>query len=133
VRALHLIDSISEITTAMAGAVVVSGSHGGRSAASFALGVRPAPHAVFFNDAGIGKECAGIVALQGLEQAGIAAATYSHSSARIGDAVDGFECGIVSAVNAAAAAAGLEAGQTVAQAVALVRAGRGDDGERNER
>jgi hypothetical protein len=133
VRALHLIDSISEITAAMGGAVVVSGSHGGRSAAYFALGIRPAPHAVFFNDAGIGKEGAGIVALHGLEQAGIAAATYSHNSARIGDAADGFECGVVSAVNAAAAAAGLEAGQTVAQAVALVRTGRDVGAERNER
>jgi hypothetical protein len=133
VRALHLIDSISEITAAMGGAVVVSGSHGGRSAATFALGIRPVPHAVFFNDAGIGKERAGIVALHGLEPAGIVAATYSHNSARIGDAADGFESGVVSAVNAAAAAAGLEAGQTVAEAVALLRRERPDDGERNDR
>ncbi len=132
-RALHLIDSITEITTAMAGAVIVSGSHGGRSAAIFALGIRPAPHAVFFNDAGIGKEGAGIVALHGLEQAGIVAATYSHDSARIGDAADGFECGVVSTVNAAAAAAGLEAGQTVAEAVALIRRDSAGDGGRNDR
>ena len=132
-RALHVIDSISEITAAMAGAVVVSGSHGGRSAAAFALGIRPAPHAVFFNDAGIGKEGAGVVALHGLEPAGIAAATYSHNSARIGDAADGFESGVVSAVNAVAAAAGLEAGQTVADAVALVRRERPDERGRNDR
>lgn len=132
-RALHLIDSITEITAAMAGAVVVSGSHGGRSAATFALAIRPAPRAVFFNDAGIGKEQAGIVALHGLEQAGIVAVTYSHNSARIGDALDGFECGVVSAVNAVAAAAGLEAGQTVAEAVALIRRERAADGGRNVR
>lgn len=120
-RTLHLIDSITEIVAAMGGGVIVSGSHGGRSAAAFALAVRPAPHAVFFNDAGIGKEGAGIVALQGLEQAGIAAAAYSHDSARIGDALDGFECGVVTALNAVAAAAGLAAGQTVAEAVALLR------------
>lgn len=77
---------------------------------------------MFFNDAGIGKERAGIVAV-----------TYSHNSARIGDAVDGFESGVVSAVNAAAAAAGLDAGQTVAEAVALMRRERADDGDRNDR
>ena len=127
-RALHLIDSITEITTAMAGAVIVSGSHGGRSAATFALGIRPAPHAVFFNDAGIGKEGAGIVALHGLEQAGIVAVTYSHNSARIGDAADGFECGVVSAVNAAAVAVGLVVGQTVAAAVSSLRTETEDGG-----
>ena len=127
-RALHLIDSITEITAAMGGAVVVSGSHGGRSAAFFALASRPAPRAVFFNDAGIGKEAAGIAALQGLEQAGIVAAAYSHDSARIGDALDGFECGVVTALNAAAGAAGLVAGQTVAEAVYLLRTEVADDG-----
>jgi hypothetical protein len=127
-RALHLIDSITEITPAMGDAVIVSGSHGGRSAAAFALAVRPSPRAVFFNDAGVGKGGAGIVALQVLEQAGIAAAAYSHDSARIGDAVDGFECGVVSAVNAAAAATGLEAGQTVAAAVSLLRMATADGG-----
>ena len=120
-RALHLIDSITEITAAMGRAVIVSGSHGGRSAALFALAVRPAPRAIFFNDAGIGKEAAGIVALQALEQAGIAAAAYGHDTARIGDAREGFQCGVVTALNAEAGAAGLVAGQTVAEAVSLLR------------
>jgi hypothetical protein len=128
VRALYLIDSISEITAAMGGGVVVSGSHGGRSAAMFALAVRPAPHAVFFNDAGVGKDGAGIVALPALEQAGIVAAAYGHDSARIGDALDGFECGVVTALNPAAVAAGLAAGQTVTDAVSVLRSGAADGG-----
>lgn len=121
VLALHLIDSIAEITAAMGGGVIVCGSHGGRSAAAYALAARPAPRAVFFNDAGVGKEEAGIVALRILQQAGIAAAAYGHDSARIGDARDGFECGVLTAFNAPAAAAGLAAGQKVAAAVALLR------------
>ncbi|MCF8178144.1 MAG: hypothetical protein K9J74_06515 [Sulfuritalea sp.] len=120
-RALFLIDSITEITTAMADAVVVSGSHGGRSAAGFALDVRPRPYAVFFNDAGIGKDGAGIVALGSLEEAGVVAASYGHESACIGDASDGLTCGVVSAANALARAAGLKPGQSVAAAVEVLR------------
>lgn len=122
-RALFLIDSITEITPAMSGAVIVSGSHGGRSVGGYALGIAPPPYAVFFNDAGIGKERAGIVALDHLETAGVICATYRHDSARIGEARDGLENGVISAVNAPAAAAGLVPDQQVAIAVARLRAG----------
>lgn len=118
-RALHLIDSITAITAAMDGGVIVSGSHGGRSVVGFTLACRP--HAVFFNDAGIGKERAGIAALDQLQAAGMIAAAYSSASARIGEAEDGLLCGVLSAVNQAGRAAGLEPGQTVAAAVALLR------------
>lgn len=121
-RALHLIDSITEITPEMSGAVVVSGSHGGRSAAGYALAARPRPYAVFFNDAGIGKDRAGIVALDLLAEAGLVAATYAHDTARIGEARDGMENGVVSAVNALATAAGIAIGQTVTDAVERLRA-----------
>lgn len=120
-RALYLIDSITEITPAMSGAVVVSGSHGGRSVGVYALGIQPYPHAVFFNDAGIGKERAGIVALYHLEQAGVICATYGHDSARIGEARDGLENGIVSAVNAQAQAAGIALGQRLRDVVAQLQ------------
>jgi hypothetical protein len=46
---------------------------------------------------------------------------YGHDTARIGDALDGFQCGVVTALNAEAGAAGLVAGQTVAEAVSLLR------------
>jgi hypothetical protein len=120
-RALCLIDSITEITPAMSGAVVVSGSHGGRSVSVYALGIQPHPHAVFFNDAGIGKERAGIVALDHLEAAGVICATYRHDTARIGEARDGLDNGVISAINTPARAAGIAIGQTVAQAVELLR------------
>ena len=53
----------------------------------------------FFNDAGGGKEDAGKVALSILETHGVPCACYSHMSARIGDAQDGYEHGIVTEVN----------------------------------
>jgi hypothetical protein len=120
-RALYLIDSITEITPIMSGAVIVSGSHGGRSVSGYALGIQPPPYAVFFNDAGIGKERAGIVALDHLEAAGVICATYSHDSARIGEAKDGLACGVISAVNGQAQASGIRPGLFVAQAVNLLR------------
>jgi hypothetical protein len=120
-RALCLTDSITEITPSMSGAVIVSGSHGGRSVSVYALGIQPYPHAVFFNDAGIGKERAGIVALDHLEQSGVISATYHHDSARIGEARDGLENGIVSAVNARAQAAGITVGQRVQDVVAQLQ------------
>jgi len=64
--------------------VVVSGSHGGLSAARFAL--QALPHLAVFNDAGIGKDGAGIAALTWLQPHGIAAVTVAHDSARIGGA-----------------------------------------------
>ncbi len=118
-RALHLLDTITATTAAMAGAVIVSGSHGGRSVVGFALA--GTPHAVFFNDAGIGKDRAGIAALDELEAAGVIAAAYSSDSARIGDAADGLACGVISAVNGPAKAAGLAPAQSVAAAVAGLR------------
>jgi hypothetical protein len=64
-----------------------------------------------FNDAGVGKDDAGIVALAMLQAAGLAAATVAHDSARIGEARSTLDDGIVSHVNALVAARGLAPGQ----------------------
>lgn len=121
-RSLFVIDSIAVVTPEMAGAVIVSGSHGGVSAARYVIGMDDKPLAAFFNDAGIGKDQAGIVGLALLEGVGVIAATYSHESARIGDAADGLDSGVLSRVNESAMRAGLRAGQRVADAAAALRA-----------
>lgn len=105
---LRLVDSITEIDAADAGSIVVSGSHGGRSAGGYAQAVPLA--LVVFNDAGVGKDEAGIVALRILDAAGTACVAVSHASARIGDALDTWECAMVSFVNDAARARGLRPG-----------------------
>ena len=111
-RKAILMDSISYVDAADAGYIVVSASHGGVSSAEYAR--RHPLAAVFFNDAGIGKDGAGIAALGMLE---IPAGTVSHLSARIGDAEDMWQNGVLSHVNAAAARHGLEAGERLADAV----------------
>lgn len=112
-----LMDSISYIGAADAGCVVVSGSHGGTAAGIYALGVPLA--AVFFNDAGGGKDNAGIVALAMLAERGVPAAAVAHTSARIGDAADTWEHGLISHSNAPAAALGIHPGMPIRAAAAL--------------
>jgi len=90
------------------GAVVVSGSHGGLSAARFALQAQP--FLAVFNDAGIGKDGAGVAALPWLQQHGVAALAVAHDSARIGEAPSTWQDGVISAVNDAAAALGARPG-----------------------
>lgn len=110
-----LVDSITQVAPGDAGAIVVAASHGGTSSAAFALEVPL--RAVVFNDAGVGKDAAGIAAMALLQQRGVAGATVAHTSARIGDALDAWQHGVISHVNAAAAALGLQPGQALQAAL----------------
>ncbi len=110
-----LMDSISYLTPEEAGACVVSGSHGGLSSARYALTITLT--GVVFNDAGIGKDNAGIAGLTLLDTVHIPAIAVAHTSARIGDAADTWEHGIVSAINQAAAARGVRIAMSVQDAV----------------
>lgn len=118
-----LLDSIALIGTLgehVRGAVVVSGSHGGVSAASFVVDHPHRPLVVFFNDAGVGKDEAGVAGLAMLEAIGVAGCAYSHQSARIGEAIDGLQSGVISRMNARARALGLCEGQPVTDAVVAI-------------
>ena len=108
-------DTVTRIDASDAGAVVVTGSHGGTSAAEFALDVPLA--LVVFNDAGVGKDEAGIAGLAILQARGVAAATVAHWSARIGDAEDAWQNGVVSHANEAARSLGIGAGESLSAAV----------------
>ena len=110
-----LMDSITKVTAEDAGAYVIAASHGGASSGEFALEVPLG--GVVFNDAGIGKEDAGIVALGMLEERGVPAAAVSHQSARIGDAQDMWDNGVISHVNRPARDRGLSPGQRLQDAL----------------
>ncbi len=107
---LRLIDSITELSTQDAGCIAVSGSHGGLSSARFAAAARPLLSV--FNDAGIGKDEAGIAGLAWLQEQGLAACAVAHTSACIGVAQSTFDTGIASHANALAHALGVRIGQT---------------------
>src|SRR4051812_500116 len=116
---LRVVDSITELGPADAGCLAVSGSHGGKSSARYAIAARPL--LTVFNDAGVGKDQAGLAGLAMLQSEALAACTVGHASARIGEAGSTLADGIISHVNAAAAALGLRPGQACRAAIEALR------------
>lgn len=94
--------------------IILCGSHGGESAARYML--KFSPGAAIFNDAGKGKENAGIKGLDIFEKEGIPAATVDAFSACIGNGRDTYESGIISAVNNIAHNYGIHTGMTAMDA-----------------
>ena len=99
---------------------MLSGSHGGLVASQPHLAIGVKASAAFFNDAGIGKDGAGMTRLPVLDGREIAGATVAAMSARIGDGRSTYEDGIVSRVNETARAAGIEPGMPAREAVNLI-------------
>jgi hypothetical protein len=112
--AIVVADSASRLEASARGAVVVCGSHGGLYAAWLAAkaGVR----AILLNDAGVGRNSAGIAGVAWLAGQGIAACAIDHRSARIADGADMLANGIVSMSNDLAVALGCAPGQTCRRA-----------------
>jgi hypothetical protein len=124
--AIVVADSITRVAPEdAAGAVVVNASHGGVYAAYLAAKLQAA--AAIFNDAGVGRDRAGIGGLDYLQELGIAAATVGHDTARIGDGADMMASGIVTHANGLAASLGVSLGQSCrVAAVALQQARQAD-------
>ena len=112
-------DSITRVGPEAAGAVVVNASHGGVYAAYLAAKLHAA--AAIFNDAGVGRDRAGIGGLDYLQEFGIAAATVGHDTARIGDGADMMARGIVTHANGLAASLGVSPGQSCRDAAAALQ------------
>ncbi len=102
-------------------AIVVTGSHGGLLGGKPETALKYDVRGALYNDAGIGKDEAGVSRLPALDRRGIAAATVAAASARIGDARSTYQDGIVSRVNARAAALGLGEGISACEFVAGLR------------
>ena len=111
-------ESVTQLAD-VAGKVLVAGSHGGVIAAYY--GARARVHALILNDAGVGKDRAGIAGLAYLDDIGMAAATVDCMSARIGDGADMLARGIISHANAYAALCGVAGGQSCQEAVGRLR------------
>ncbi len=112
-------DSITRVGAEAAGAVVVNGSHGGIYAAYVAAKLRVA--AAVFNDAGVGRDQAGIAGLDYLAGLGIPAAAVGHQTARIGDGPDMMARGIVTHANSPAIAIGCQPGLACRDAAAALQ------------
>ena len=118
-RKTVLMDSISYVTVDNRDDIIISGSHGGTSSAGYAIDARVA--AAFFNDAGVGKNGAGIKGLEMLCEHNIIAVAVSHESAEIANAEDTYKNGIISQVNACATQAGIVINSRAADGVTILR------------
>ena len=118
-------DSITRIGDEASGAVVVNASHGGLYAAYLAAKLHAA--GAIFNDAGVGRDRAGIGGLDYLDTLGIPAATIGHDTARIGDGADMLARGVITHANALATALGVRPGLPCAEAAALLQGAQPSD------
>jgi len=111
-----LLDSVSHIKKEHAHCVIVCGSHCGISAAEHSIPFKPL--GIIFNDAGKGKDNAGIEGLKLLQEQKhpIPAATVCYMTARIGDGKDTYNSGQISEINEAAEKCGIKIRMTVKNA-----------------
>lgn len=111
--------TITKLPEGVAGAVLVTGSHGGVYPGALAL--KAQVRALVFHDAGIGRDAAGVASLAVLESHGVAACAISFLTARVGDTADMMARGRVSLANTTAAALGVVAGMPCVVAAAQLR------------
>ncbi|WP_280399035.1 hypothetical protein [Nocardia carnea] len=111
-------DSIAFAGPRQRGDILVTGSHGGTSAGEYAASFAVAM--VVCNDAGIGKNRAGIAGLAAVAGQDIAGIAVSHDSARIGDGTDVWENGVVSYANDIARRDGVRVGAPLREQILVL-------------
>jgi hypothetical protein len=94
--------------------VLVTAGHTGRSGAKFLIEANP--WGFICHDGGMSKNRSGISGLDTAAEAGLAGACIDGDTSPIGDAFRGYDEGRISALNAPAAARGVEVGMPVAEA-----------------
>jgi len=118
--------SVSFATPENAGQVICAGSHTASVTGHYVIAYGFPVAGIICNDAGVGKDHAGIAALALLHQADIPAASVAAMSARIGSGNSTYEHGIISHCNAVAEIRGVRRGQPAKEAcLALLRAYQG--------
>jgi uncharacterized protein YunC (DUF1805 family) len=94
--------------------VLCTAGHTGRSVVDYFRQFRP--WAFICSDGGIGKNNSGISALEVVEKEGIAGASVSALTARMGDGQSTYFDGVISAANSVARSKGVRVGQTAREA-----------------
>ena len=113
-RKVIIADSVTAATDMNKGDVLVCGSHCGANVGQIAAAIKIG--AMIGNDAGMGKNNAGIAGLAICDAHNIPAAAVASMSAMIGSGVSTYEEGKVSAVNILAARMGVSEGMSAKQA-----------------
>ena len=113
-RKIVVADSAAGMGESTKGDVFVDGSHCGVNVGEMTL--HSGVGAMIGNDAGMGKNDAGIAALKMCDEQGVPAAAVAAMSAKIGDGMSTYEQGKVSAVNETARKLGISAGMSAKEA-----------------
>ncbi|MCH8999275.1 MAG: hypothetical protein IID48_13590 [Proteobacteria bacterium] len=127
------LDSASLVGPEHQGQVLLIGSHGGLPGGDPAAALTVDALAAVYNDAGIGIDEAGVSRLPALDARGIAGATVAAASARIGEGRSTYVDGVISRVNATAAALGGRPGMTAIEFVEAVLACHKERDEQRDR
>ena len=118
-REVWALDSITLSRPQDRRAVIVTGSHGALLGGRNDDGLPAADvFAAFFNDAGGGKDDAGVARLPVLDARGVAAAAVSCDTARIGDGRSTYDTGVIARLNETARRLDLKEGMSAREAVA---------------
>jgi hypothetical protein len=115
---VHAVDSVTLVRPEDAGQIIVTGSHGGLLNGVAASAIKQPVFAAIFNDAGVGVDAAGTTRLPALDARSISGACVSTFSCHIGSGLSAYRDGVISAVNATAAAHGALIGMSAAAFVA---------------
>jgi hypothetical protein len=114
------LDSASLVSEGDENRIIVTASHGGLLGGDPRTALKIDARAVFFNDAGVGCDRAGISRLPELDRRGIIAGTVSHWTARIGDARSSWATGVLSHVNRPAGEAGARPGMRLREFIRMI-------------
>lgn len=120
--AVWALDSNALVDARHIGAIVVTGSHGSYLGSDPRTALKADAFAALYNDACADPRFAATTRLPALDERGIAAATVSAASARIGDALSTYADGIISHVNETGRAMGGRPGMTAHIFVTLLSA-----------
>ena len=113
-RKIVVADSAAAMDESTKGDIFVDGSHCGINVGEMTL--HSGVGAMIGNDAGMGKNDAGIAALKMCDEQGVPAAAVAAMSAKIGSGMSTYEQGQISVVNEAAKKLGVSAGMSAKEA-----------------
>jgi hypothetical protein len=113
-RKVVIADSVTAANDENRGDILVCGSHCGANVGQIAVAGKIG--AMIGNDAGMGRNNAGISGFGICDEHGIPVASVASMSAMIGSGVSTYKEGVVSAVNVKAAALGVSEGMSAEQA-----------------
>lgn len=113
-----IVDTSSDVDEGNNMDIIITGSHGGVNACEYMGNLKI--KGMVSNDAGIGKNEAGIAGMKGLDKYDIPAVAVSTMSAKIGNGTSTYEQGSLSATNELAKKLGISQGMSAREAADIM-------------